>query len=156
MKSCCNKATVIQKLQADYDRANLSAHRAFMQGQIDLASAHYQRAFIISTRILSSSPPSERVFQLSINACLNCFDFCPAPNDNDDYHYLAVTGRALQRIISQQQDNMLRAAALSAYAEVYRLSHFLIKHDHCKQAATVAAEFKTCWALHSSLLMQFH
>ena len=140
----------------EYDLTNLKAHSAFMQGQESATSELYLQAFELSFRLLSRHDVTTETVRLSVNACLNCFDFCPPPNDNDERHYLALTAHKLDRIVSSHLPRDLRSCALTAYAEIARLCYQLAQKEAAVTSQKVVEQCQDCWQRYCSELIPSH
>ncbi|MEC8082767.1 MAG: hypothetical protein VX148_15000 [Pseudomonadota bacterium] len=150
-----DKNATLPTLLARYHYLNLKAHSAFCYGELVLADAYYQDAFRISLEMLRRFGALGEVMHFSVEACLNCSEFCQWEEDSHQSNFLESTIVLLHEIINGEFDNSHKQKAMSAYVDLTYIASRLHGETHSRKAKSLVNEFRTLWPTYSKTLVSF-
>jgi len=150
-----DKNATLPTLLARYHDLNLKAHSAFCYGEVVLADAYYQDAFRISLEMLRRFGGLSEVLKFSVEACLNCSEFCQWKEDSHQSNFLENTIVLLHEIINGEFDNSHKQKAMSAYVDLAYIASRLHGETHSRKAKSLVNEFRTLWPTYSKTLVSF-
>lgn len=113
-----------------YNHFKLHAHGFFMHGCKEDASEHYELAFDTNKIILKFCNLDISCINRSLDACLDCLDFCTSTENTNRAYFLNYTSSIFIKILEGNYTEEIRAMALISYSQIAKISQNL-ENSYC-------------------------
>lgn len=137
-----NKLKLIHSAQSNsqvikYNQLIENAERAYFFGEQEKASDGYLAAFKLSIQLLKSEYANRVSVRRVVEVCNYCFDYCPILEDTHECYFLEIAGNALETIVKNSADPILRKSALNGYKSITYLACELVRYNQSTRCQSV-------------------
>lgn len=135
-----------------YNHFKLKAHSSFMHGIKEEASEFYELAFDTNKLILKHCSLDNTSIERTLNACLDCLDFCICTDSSKLAYFLHETSKIFGKILEANYDDEKKCTALISYSQIVHLYQELACYSSYEQSNKLVSTFNNLCFKNNHLL----
>lgn len=133
-----NKDSVVMQ----YQNCVAQAEEFYFRGDWQSTQAHYYRAFELSVKIMQSYRANKISIHRLLQACNDCLDYCPLPDEKDQRFILENAALVLESMYARQTDKRLKAQCLHAYQQIAAMAAELVRYSQNTKAIKLVERYQ--------------